>query len=103
MGASARMLVEEDGVVRGLRYRDGDGLHEIRAPLTVGADGRFSRLRRLAWFEPRTTSPPAFMRLLPRIPILRRLRPHLIAFGIWPVHLRRGERTPKNRKGESDE
>jgi 2-polyprenyl-6-methoxyphenol hydroxylase-like FAD-dependent oxidoreductase len=58
MGASARTLIEEEGEIRGLRYRDGNGLHEIRALLTVGADGRFSRLRRLAGFEPRTTSPP---------------------------------------------
>jgi 2-polyprenyl-6-methoxyphenol hydroxylase-like FAD-dependent oxidoreductase len=58
MGASARTLIEEEGEIRGLRFRDGDGLHEIRALLTVGADGRFSRLRRLAGFEPRTTSPP---------------------------------------------
>ena len=56
MGASARTLIEEDGEIRGLRYRD--GLHEIRALLTVGADGRFSRIRRLAGFEPIKTSPP---------------------------------------------
>ena len=32
-------------------------------------------------------SPPAFMRFLPRIPILRKLPPRLIAFSIWPVHV----------------
>jgi len=35
-----------------------DGWHELRATLTVGADGRFSLLRRLAGFEPIKTSPP---------------------------------------------
>ncbi len=57
-GAAARELVEEGGVVRGVRYQARDGWHEVRAPLTVGADGRFSRLRRLAGFEPIKTSPP---------------------------------------------
>ena len=58
MGASARELIEEDGVIRGLRYRSRDGLHEVRAQLTVGADGRFSRVRRLAGFESIKTSAP---------------------------------------------
>jgi 2-polyprenyl-6-methoxyphenol hydroxylase-like FAD-dependent oxidoreductase len=58
MGASARGLVEEGGVVRGVRYRTPEGTRELRALLTVGADGRFSRLRRLAGFEPESTSPP---------------------------------------------
>jgi 2-polyprenyl-6-methoxyphenol hydroxylase-like FAD-dependent oxidoreductase len=58
MGANVRELVEEDGAVRGVRYQGQDGWHEVRAPLTVGADGRFSRLRRLAGFEPIKTSPP---------------------------------------------
>jgi 2-polyprenyl-6-methoxyphenol hydroxylase-like FAD-dependent oxidoreductase len=41
-----------------VRYLAPDGLHEIRATLTVGADGRFSQLRHLAGFEPIKTSPP---------------------------------------------
>ena len=57
MGANARQLAEDDGVVRGVRYRADDGWHEVRATLTVGADGRFSRLRHLAGFEPIPTSP----------------------------------------------
>ena len=52
MGARVRELIEEDGVVRGVRYREEDGLHEVRAGLTVGTDGRFSRVRRLAGLEP---------------------------------------------------
>jgi 2-polyprenyl-6-methoxyphenol hydroxylase-like FAD-dependent oxidoreductase len=58
MGASAQELIEEDGEVRGLRYRDHEGWHEVRALLTVAADGRSSRLRRLAGFTPVKTSPP---------------------------------------------
>lgn len=58
MGASVRELVEEDGEIRGVRYRNRNGLHELRALLTVGSDGRFSRVRRLAGFEPIKTSPP---------------------------------------------
>jgi 2-polyprenyl-6-methoxyphenol hydroxylase-like FAD-dependent oxidoreductase len=58
MGARVEELVEEGGAVRGVRYRGQDGWHEVRAPLTVGADGRFSRVRRLAGFTPIETSPP---------------------------------------------
>ena len=58
MQANAHRLVEENGVVCGVRYLASDGLHEVRASLTVGADGRFSQLRRLAGFEPIKTSPP---------------------------------------------
>ncbi len=58
MEARVRELVEEDGVIRGVRYEGEDGWHEMRAVLTVGADGRGSRVRRLAGFEPVKTSPP---------------------------------------------
>jgi 2-polyprenyl-6-methoxyphenol hydroxylase-like FAD-dependent oxidoreductase len=51
MGARGRDLVIERGVVRGVRYRTQDRTHEVRARLTVGTDGRFSRLRRLAGLE----------------------------------------------------
>src|SRR5262245_52886054 len=51
MSASVHELVEEDGVVRGVRYQGRDGWHEVRALLTVGADGRFSKVRKLAAFE----------------------------------------------------
>jgi 2-polyprenyl-6-methoxyphenol hydroxylase-like FAD-dependent oxidoreductase len=52
MGARVQALIEEDGVVQGVRYQGDDGWHELRACLTVGADGRVSTLRRLAGFEP---------------------------------------------------
>ncbi|CAN5174499.1 FAD-dependent oxidoreductase [soil metagenome] len=58
MGARVRELIEEDGVVRGVRYESEDGRHEVRAALTVGADGRGSRTRKLAGIEPQKTSPP---------------------------------------------
>ncbi|MGH8886838.1 MAG: FAD-dependent monooxygenase [Egibacteraceae bacterium] len=58
MGAHVRELVVTDGVVRGVRYHDRDGWHEVRALLTVGADGRSSTIRRLAGFAPVGTSPP---------------------------------------------
>jgi 2-polyprenyl-6-methoxyphenol hydroxylase-like FAD-dependent oxidoreductase len=58
MGARVEELLEEDGVVRGVRYRGRDGWHEVRATLTVGADGRFSKVRRLAGFDPVKISSP---------------------------------------------
>jgi 2-polyprenyl-6-methoxyphenol hydroxylase-like FAD-dependent oxidoreductase len=70
MGATVRQTIEEDGVVRGVRYQAADGWHEVRASLTVGADGRFSRLRKLAGFNPVQTSPPIELLWfrLPRLP-----------------------------------
>lgn len=73
MGARVDELVYEDGTVRGVRYggygghqgdadasgQGGRGEHyEVRAALTIGADGRFSRVRKLAGYEPVKTSPP---------------------------------------------
>src|SRR5213080_2580508 len=58
MGARVEELIEEDGQAQGVRYRAHDGWHEVRALLTVGTDGRFSRLRKLAGFEPIASSPP---------------------------------------------
>ncbi len=51
MSARVSGLVEEDGRVVGVRYRVGGGeAREVRAPLVVGADGRFSQTRRLGGF-----------------------------------------------------
>jgi len=58
MGANVTELITESGVVRGVRYLRDDVHHEVRAQLTIGADGRFSRVRRLAGIEPIGTSPP---------------------------------------------
>jgi len=58
MTANVESLIEEDGAVRGVRYQSTDRSYEIRARLTVGADGRFSKVRHLVGFEPIKTSPP---------------------------------------------
>ena len=58
LGARVEALITEAGQVRGVRYRAPDGWHEVRALLTVGTDGRFSRLRKLAGFAPIASSPP---------------------------------------------
>lgn len=70
MGANVQRLVEEGGVVRGVRYRAADGWHEVRALVTVGADGRFSRLRKLGGFRAVQTSAPVELLWfrLPRLP-----------------------------------
>jgi 2-polyprenyl-6-methoxyphenol hydroxylase-like FAD-dependent oxidoreductase len=58
MGARVEKLIEEHGEVRGVQYRALDGWHELRALLTVGADGRFSRLRKLGGFSTVASSQP---------------------------------------------
>ncbi|MQA83778.1 MAG: FAD-dependent oxidoreductase [Streptosporangiales bacterium] len=52
MQAEAHDLIREGGRVRGVRYRDRDGEHELRAQLTVAADGRHSALRCAAGLTP---------------------------------------------------
>ena len=59
LGANVQRLIREGGVVRGVAYRDAEGRwHEVRAVLTVAADGRFSKLRHLAGIEMQKTAPP---------------------------------------------
>ncbi len=58
LGANVQELVEENGEIRGVRYRGHGGWHEVRSRLTVGADGRHSKMRQLAGFEAISTSPP---------------------------------------------
>ena len=58
MGARVDGLIEEGGVVRGVRYEKDGVRHEVRADLTIGADGRGSRVRHLGGFEMLKTSPP---------------------------------------------
>ncbi|MEO3807555.1 FAD-dependent oxidoreductase [Sphaerisporangium sp. B11E5] len=52
MEAEVTGLIREDGAARGVRYRDASGEHELRATLTVGADGRGSQVRRAAGLVP---------------------------------------------------
>jgi 2-polyprenyl-6-methoxyphenol hydroxylase-like FAD-dependent oxidoreductase len=51
-------LMEANGAICGVRYTSRDGLQEIRAPLVIGADGRFSTVRERARLVPIKTSPP---------------------------------------------
>ncbi len=53
LGARVSDLIIEGDAVRGVRYRDRGGERELRASLTVAADGRASRLRKLAGFVPK--------------------------------------------------
>ena len=58
MVANVGELIEGERGVRGVRYQSTDGWHEVGARLTIGADGRFSKVRQLAGFAPIKTSPP---------------------------------------------
>lgn len=58
MNAEVRDLVEEDGEIRGVRYEDTDGTHEVRADLTVAADGRSSIVRERSGLEVVESGPP---------------------------------------------
>ncbi|VTS08286.1 FAD-dependent oxidoreductase [Tuwongella immobilis] len=58
-GATVQRLVQENGTTRGVRYRGADGAwHEVQATLTVGADGRFSKIRSLCGATPIKSAPP---------------------------------------------
>lgn len=57
-GANVQQLIEEDGIIRGVRYRGQGGWHEVRSPLTIAADGRFSPVRKLAGMELIETAAP---------------------------------------------
>lgn len=64
MSSRVTGLIIEDGVVHGVRYRDeshaerAGGEREIRATLTVAADGRGSDLRRAAGLRPKEFGAP---------------------------------------------
>jgi len=59
MGTEATGLIREDGAVRGVRYRTEDGdVGEIRARLTVAADGRHSTLRNATGLHSREFGAP---------------------------------------------
>ncbi|WP_216323252.1 FAD-dependent oxidoreductase [Deinococcus aestuarii] len=57
MGARVEGLLEEGGRVTGVRYRQGGTLHDLPARLTMGADGRFSKVRSLSGLTLRRLSP----------------------------------------------
>lgn len=58
MKAEATELIREQGRVAGVRVRTEQGVTEIRADLTVAADGRHSRLREQAGLELRDLGAP---------------------------------------------
>ena len=58
MNAEVRELLEEGGVVRGVRYETPGGTREARALLTVAADGRDSRVRERSGLRVVDTAPP---------------------------------------------
>ena len=58
MGANVRELIEADGRVVGVRYRQDGEMKELRAPLIIGADGRASRLRKAGGFTLKSFSVP---------------------------------------------
>ena len=57
-GAAAQALLEDSGHIRGVRFKHQGADQEIHATLTVAADGRFSRLRKLAGLTARGSAPP---------------------------------------------
>ena len=78
-------LLQKDGQVTGVRYRDAAGEHELDAVLTIGADGRTARTRDAADLPRLETSPPidVFWFRLPRHPdevaaVFGRLGPGLL-------------------------
>lgn len=58
LNARVESLLEASGQVTGVRYRGQDGWHEVRTPLVVGADGRFSKVRQLAGVQPVESDAP---------------------------------------------
>lgn len=70
MGARVCDLLTEGQAVRGVEYRAAEGRAELRATLTVGADGRFSQVRKLAGMRPVPGNAPidVLWFRLPRLP-----------------------------------
>ncbi|MDQ7907421.1 FAD-dependent oxidoreductase [Phytohabitans sp. ZYX-F-186] len=58
MSAEVTDVIQEDGRVCGVRYRDEAGEHELRALLTVAADGRRSTVREKCGMHPITFASP---------------------------------------------
>jgi 2-polyprenyl-6-methoxyphenol hydroxylase-like FAD-dependent oxidoreductase len=58
MRAEATDLIEEQEIIAGVRANTPDGSIAVRAPLTVGCDGRHSVVRQKAGFEVETLGAP---------------------------------------------
>jgi 2-polyprenyl-6-methoxyphenol hydroxylase-like FAD-dependent oxidoreductase len=50
-GARVDRVIQEQGVIRGVNYKQGGTNVVVRASLVVGADGRFSKIRQLSSLE----------------------------------------------------
>jgi 2-polyprenyl-6-methoxyphenol hydroxylase-like FAD-dependent oxidoreductase len=58
MKAEATDLIEENGAIAGVRVESSDGPLEVRAPLTIAADGRHSTLRARSGLRVRDVGAP---------------------------------------------
>ena len=108
-GASVVGLIEEQGVVHGVRYSMAGAQHEMRSLVTVGADGRYSRVRKLSGLAAVKTPldrdvlwckfprPPAWPRNCMRV--LLNGPNHLIVLPTYPDLVRCGVNIPKNGFG----
>ncbi|AGT09200.1 FAD-dependent monooxygenase [Paracoccus aminophilus] len=104
-GTQFLSLIEEDGVVKGaMLRRSGGEPYELRARLTVGCDGRFSRMRKLSGLEAKIT-PMERDFLWFKLPrpenwqhtsqLVARGDRHLVILPTWPDLLRVGYNVPK--------
>jgi 2-polyprenyl-6-methoxyphenol hydroxylase-like FAD-dependent oxidoreductase len=108
-GARVVGLIEEQGIVHGVQYSMAGAQHEVRSLVTVGADGRYSRVREMAGLAATKTPldrdvlwckfprPPAWPRNCMRV--LLNGPNHLIVLPTYPDLVRCGVNIPKNGFG----
>ncbi|MFI9724237.1 FAD-dependent monooxygenase [Streptomyces sp. NPDC052396] len=104
-GGKATDLLEEDGAVRGVRAKGPDGEYTVHAHCVIGADGRYSKVRRLAgienirndvfdfdvlWFK--LPAPP--LQGAPDVQIFRYEGSPVIVYRSWPDSLQLGWTLP---------
>lgn len=108
-GTSCTGLIEEDGVVRGAVLKQGGERIPVRARLVVGADGRFSKVRKEAGIEARITPMERdFLSFkLPRpagwgnnAELVVERDKHLVVLPTFPDFLRVGHNLPKRGLGD---
>ncbi|MFG2822931.1 FAD-dependent monooxygenase [Kitasatospora sp. NPDC048365] len=109
-GTTCTGLVEQDGKVLGATFKQKDGTRlEIRARLVVGADGRFSKVRKAAGLEALITPMERdFLSFkLPRpgdwgrqAELVVDRDKHLVVLPTFPDFLRVGHNLPKRGLGE---
>lgn len=58
MNTEVTEVITENGAVAGVRWRDADGVGELRAPLTIACDGRHSTVRAAAGLATREFGVP---------------------------------------------